>query len=109
MDCKEGQRLIDGYVDGELDLVRNLGIEDHLHGCAVCSGSYQERRALRDGIRAHGERNAQHQDKQRREECGGGRLAEAAASSSVCTILSPSSVHEWLVRVVPERLDVQSG
>jgi len=54
MDCKEGQRLIDGYVDGELDLVRNLGIEDHLHGCAVCSGSYQERRALRDGIRAHG-------------------------------------------------------
>jgi len=30
MNCKDAQNLINGYVDGELDLVRNLEIEHHL-------------------------------------------------------------------------------
>jgi hypothetical protein len=37
MDCTNAQTLIDSYMDGELDLVRNLEIEDHLPGCALCS------------------------------------------------------------------------
>ena len=53
MDCTNAQTLCDGYLDGELDLVRNSEFEDHLHDCAACSRSYQERRELRDAVRAH--------------------------------------------------------
>jgi anti-sigma factor RsiW len=52
MECKAVQKIIDGYLDNELDPFRALGIEDHLHGCVACSRSYQERRALRDGVRS---------------------------------------------------------
>jgi anti-sigma factor RsiW len=52
MECKDAQGIIDGYVDGELDVIRSLELEGHLRGCVACSGSYQERRTLRDGIRA---------------------------------------------------------
>src|SRR5437879_13902042 len=36
--CRDVQELIHGYVDGELDLVRNLEMERHLHECAACAG-----------------------------------------------------------------------
>ena len=39
MICREVQELIHGYVDGELDLVRNLEMERHLHECASCAGA----------------------------------------------------------------------
>lgn len=53
MDCPNAQTLIDGYFDGELDLVRNLEIEEHLRSCTACSRSYQGRRALRDAVRSN--------------------------------------------------------
>jgi len=37
MNCKDAQNLINGYVDGELDLVRNLDIERHIQDCALCA------------------------------------------------------------------------
>ncbi len=52
MDCKDAQKLIDGYIDGELDLIRNLEIEHHLEQCALCSQGYKDHRAMRDGIKA---------------------------------------------------------
>jgi anti-sigma factor RsiW len=52
MDCKEAEKLIDGYVDGELDLVYNLQIERHLQECARCSQGHQSHQALRNGIKA---------------------------------------------------------
>ncbi len=51
MECKNAQTLIDGYLDGELDLARNLEIEDHFHECALCSRTYNDRRALRDRLK----------------------------------------------------------
>ena len=42
MNCKEAQNLINGYVDGELDLVRNLEIEDHIQDCALCAQDLQK-------------------------------------------------------------------
>ena len=37
MRCEEARPLIDGYLDGELDLEHNLELESHLEGCAVCA------------------------------------------------------------------------
>ena len=51
MDCKNAQTLIAGYLDRELDPVRSLEIEDHLHGCAVCSQSYKDHQVLSEGLR----------------------------------------------------------
>ncbi len=50
MICREVQELIHGYVDGELDLVRNLEMERHLHECASCAGAAERLRALRTGM-----------------------------------------------------------
>lgn len=52
MDCKETEKLIDGYVDGELDLIRNLEVERHLQQCARCSQGYQGHQALGNRIKA---------------------------------------------------------
>src|SRR4029434_5013018 len=51
MDCKNAQTLNAGYLDRELDPVRMLEIEDHLHGCAVCSQSYKDHQVLSEGLR----------------------------------------------------------
>ena len=50
MICRDVQELIHGYVDGELDLVRNLEMERHLHQCAACSGMEGRLRALRTAM-----------------------------------------------------------
>jgi len=36
MNCEEARRSLDAYIDGELDLPRQLGIETHLTECASC-------------------------------------------------------------------------
>ncbi len=51
MDCTNAQTLIDAYIDGEMDLMRNLEVEDHLHACAPCSERYKNRQVIRDGLR----------------------------------------------------------
>src|SRR4029077_11109496 len=45
------QNLINGYVDGELDLVRNLEIEHHIQECALCAQGYTNHQVLRNGIK----------------------------------------------------------
>ncbi len=52
MGCNETQHLLDGYVDGELDLTRTLEIEQHLQTCAECSHAYNNQLALRTAIGA---------------------------------------------------------
>ena len=52
MTCDEMRRLIHGYVDGELDLVRSLEIEEHLRGCAACAQARDGLQALRDSLSA---------------------------------------------------------
>ncbi len=47
MNCKETQEIIHGYLDGELDPVHNLGVEQHLKDCPACARSYQGQQSLR--------------------------------------------------------------
>ena len=51
MDCREIQNLLDGYFDGELDLVRSLEIERHLQDCSACTRIYQNQKALHSTIK----------------------------------------------------------
>ena len=46
MDCKSAQTLIAGYLDQELDRVRSLEIEGHLHECITCSQVYENHQVL---------------------------------------------------------------
>ncbi|HLN01778.1 MAG TPA: anti-sigma factor [Bryobacteraceae bacterium] len=50
MICREVQELIHGYVDGELDLVRNLEMERHFHECPACSGAHERLRTVQSAI-----------------------------------------------------------
>lgn len=50
MNCEDAQNWIDGYLDGELDLVSNLEIEDHIQDCVLCAQDYTNHRVLRNGI-----------------------------------------------------------
>lgn len=51
MDCKNAHTLIAGYLDRELDRVRSLEIEDHLHECVACSQVYENHQVLSKGLR----------------------------------------------------------
>jgi anti-sigma factor RsiW len=53
MICRESQELIHGYVDGELDLVRNLEMERHLHECAACAGTHERIQRMRSAVTAN--------------------------------------------------------
>jgi anti-sigma factor RsiW len=51
MDCKSAQTLIAGYLDQELDRVRSLEIEGHLHECITCSQVYENHQVLNKNLR----------------------------------------------------------
>jgi len=44
------QRLLHGYIDGELDIVKALEIEEHLQSCAECSQQYKELMVLKSVV-----------------------------------------------------------
>jgi anti-sigma factor RsiW len=50
--CEEMQALLHGYVDGELDLVRAVQIEQHLQRCPACAQALAQQQALRTVLRA---------------------------------------------------------
>lgn len=52
LNCTEMKRLIHPYVDGELDLVRNLEIEEHLRECPACEQACKQQQALQIALRA---------------------------------------------------------
>jgi anti-sigma factor RsiW len=47
MNCQETQEVINGYLDGELDPVHNLAVEQHLEKCAACARSLRGQQSLR--------------------------------------------------------------
>jgi anti-sigma factor RsiW len=47
MNCQDVQNLLHPYSDGELDLVRNLEIEEHLSTCPACAEQEKSLRSLR--------------------------------------------------------------
>src|SRR5262245_39060732 len=48
--CQETQALLNGYVDGELDVVRSVEVEQHLQDCQACTHVYKNHQALRSAI-----------------------------------------------------------
>jgi anti-sigma factor RsiW len=53
MNCRDALDLVHGYIDGELDLVKSLEIEQHLGACSACKVEYDQVREIGSGIRAH--------------------------------------------------------
>jgi anti-sigma factor RsiW len=50
MSCQETRDLIHGYLDGELDLVKSMEIEEHLKDCDACTQTSKGIRSLRSAI-----------------------------------------------------------
>ena len=50
MSCQQTRELIHGYIDGELDLVKNVEMEEHLNDCQTCTQRYQGIRSLRSVV-----------------------------------------------------------
>jgi anti-sigma factor RsiW len=50
VNCSETLNLLPGYVDGELDLVRNLEIEQHLQDCPACGPVFENQRQIRAAL-----------------------------------------------------------
>src|SRR5437867_11343235 len=46
MNCGEAIKLMDGYLDGELDPITSQTIEQHLRDCRNCEQAYETHRAL---------------------------------------------------------------
>ena len=46
MNCKQAIDLMDGYLDGELDPITSLAIEQHLRDCRNCDQRYTANRTL---------------------------------------------------------------
>src|SRR6266705_2087219 len=46
MNCEEAIKLMDGYLDGELDPLTSQTIEQHLRDCRNCEQAYETHRAL---------------------------------------------------------------
>src|SRR5438132_12142991 len=46
MNCEQATDLMDGYLDGELDLITNQAIEQHLRDCRNCDQRYTANRTL---------------------------------------------------------------
>jgi anti-sigma factor RsiW len=51
VNCQETQTLIHGYLDGELDLMKSLEIEQHLQECSACARAHAGFQAVRAAIK----------------------------------------------------------
>lgn len=66
MNCRDVLRLLNGYVDAELDLTGVLAIEEHLRNCSRCRARETALRSLGSAIREHVEfSNAPHELRER--------------------------------------------
>src|SRR5215831_5067806 len=54
MNCPDVRNLVHASLDGELDLVRQMEIDDHLRQCDACQTIYESQRALRSTLKADG-------------------------------------------------------
>lgn len=50
MNCEEAKKLMDGYLDGELDPITNQKIEEHLRECHHCEQAYKAQGSLMRAI-----------------------------------------------------------
>src|ERR1700737_4926461 len=53
MDCTKIEKLLDGYLDRELDRHRVITVELHLEGCSECSRNFDARSSITSRIKKH--------------------------------------------------------
>ncbi len=58
MDCKEAARLLEPYLDGELDRAEARALEAHVDGCAECQAALAQLGRVRHALRADAPRYA---------------------------------------------------
>jgi len=56
MDCKDAMRLLEPYLDGELDRDEARALEAHVDGCAECRAALAELGRLRHAVRSQAPR-----------------------------------------------------
>ena len=54
MNCTDARNLVHAYLDGELDLMRQMEIDDHLRQCQACPPIYDSQRALQSALKEDG-------------------------------------------------------
>jgi len=54
MNCSEVRSLVHAHLDGELDLVRQVEIDDHVRQCEACQAIYESQRALSSALKTDG-------------------------------------------------------
>lgn len=52
MNCQTTQELLHGYLDSELDLARNLEVEQHMEECRGCARVFSNQTTLKSALRA---------------------------------------------------------
>lgn len=50
MQCQESKKILDAYVDNEVDVLQSVALEEHLAGCAQCAQTLESRRVIRSAI-----------------------------------------------------------
>lgn len=58
MDCKTAARLLEPYIDGELDREDARALEAHVDGCAACQAALSDLGRLRHAVRTEATRYA---------------------------------------------------
>src|SRR5258708_9869590 len=53
MDCSETKWLLDAYVDGELELTRQMDMEAHLAACSTCKNAAEAAINFRSSVRVN--------------------------------------------------------
>ena len=51
MNCHETQELLHAYLDGELDIVRDVAMAQHMDECPACAQVYRRQQELRAALR----------------------------------------------------------
>ena len=54
MNCKDAQNFMHAYADKELDLLKNIEMEEHLKSCSACAQALDNLLALRSAIKIDG-------------------------------------------------------
>ena len=49
---EDNERVLHGYLDGELDLIRSVEFEEHLRTCPDCGRQLHDQQAMRQSLRA---------------------------------------------------------
>jgi anti-sigma factor RsiW len=50
MQCQESKKILDAYVDNEVDVLQSVALQEHISGCEDCARAVQGKRALKSAI-----------------------------------------------------------